>query len=449
MHTFDDTLSPDQRQALADLHAFVESDRTRHALAGPAGSGKTFLIGHFLAEIEIPVKLAATTNKAAAVAGAMSPDGEAATIHSLLGLQPEPDQQRGRMILKRKREPKIEAGELVIVDEASMCDSELITVIDEYAREIGFRVLYVGDAYQLPPIFESRCPAFDRVPTSHLTTIHRQALENPLIAAATGFREVLDGGEFPEVAPRPPGLYCVEPEDFERLMLTTFASDAYACDEDHCRALAWTNARVVALNRAIRRRLLGRDAERYPFIPGETFIVNEAVSEHERLALPTEAKVRVERAEPETLEDAGSGITVPGHRVTVAYQGRGVELFCADDRQRAGALLSHYASRARALQRACTRGRATPELDTERRAAWRRFFGVKQQLAELRPPHASTVHKSQGSTYRHAFIDLTDIGRCTRWDLIARMVYVALTRPSETAVITGALPARLYRREAA
>jgi exodeoxyribonuclease-5 len=449
MHTPDDTLSPDQEQALADLHAFVESDRTRHALAGPAGSGKTYLIGRFLAEIKIPVKLAATTNKAAAVAGAMSPDGEAATIHSLLGLQPEPDQRRGRMILKRKREPKLDAGELVIVDEASMCDSELITVIDEYAREIGFRVLYVGDAYQLPPIYEGRCPAFDRVPTSHLTTIHRQALENPLIAAATGFRQVLDGAAFPRVTTQAPGVLCTDARSFADQMLGTFDSPDYRGDGDHCRALAWTNARVVALNRAIRRRLIGPEADHHPFTEGETFIVNEAVSERERLVLPTEAKVRIERAEPETLEDAGSGITVPGHRVTAAYQGRGVELFCADDRQRAGALLSHYASRARALQRACTRGRATPELDTERRVAWRRFFGVKQQLAELRPPHASTVHKSQGSTYRHAFIDLEDIGRCTRWDLIARLVYVALTRPSETAVITGALPARLYHREAA
>ena len=46
-------------------------------------------------------------------------------------------------------------------------------------------------------------------------------------------------------------------------------------------------------------------------------------------------------------------------------------------------------------------------------AAFRRAYSVKQELADLRPVHASTVHKSQGSTYRMVFIDLDDIGRCS------------------------------------
>lgn len=71
-------------------------------------------------------------------------------------------------------------------------------------------------------------------------------------------------------------------------------------------------------------------------------------------------------------------------------------------------------------------------------------FELKNEFSDLRAPHASTVHKSQGSTYQYCFVDLSDIGRNTRWEEIARLVYVALTRASHTVLVTGALPERVY-----
>ncbi|MBK5941430.1 hypothetical protein CCR96_19700 [Halochromatium roseum] len=436
-------LSPDQAQALRELHAFTASHRTRHALSGPAGSGKTYLVGQFLSQTKLPIRLSATTHKAAKVAARMSPDGEASTVHSLLGLQPEADHKRGRMVLERKRRPKAKRGDLVIVDEASMVDSDLLAVVDQYASEIGFRVLYVGDNHQLPPIFESVSPAFDKVPTSHLTTIHRQALDNPLIATATGFRKVLDGAPFPVITPRAPGVYCASAGKFESAMLNAFATDDYRADSDFCRAIAWTNRRVVELNRVIRRRLVGPAADRYPFTEGEQFIVNEAVKQYGKVILPTEATVTVLDAAEGTIHD--SGFEVRGVSVEVEHEKGTANLFCPTDRDAAKALLSHYASKANALQRACKAHRnPTDELDKARREAWKDFFSAKERMSDLRPPHACTVHKSQGSTFQHAFIDIGDIGQCTRSDIIARLTYVALTRPALSALLTGELPPRCY-----
>ena len=447
-------LSPDQAFALAEMHNFTASpNATRHALSGPAGSGKTFLIAQFIGETARKVRLTATTNKAAAVAARMAPGREPMTIHSLLGLQPEADTRRGRMVLKRKRDPKVARGELVIVDEASMVDSELLAVIDDDAKRIGFRVLFVGDAYQLPPIFESVSPAFDKVRTSHLTTVHRQALDNPLIATATGFRRVLDGKPFPVIETRGKGVLCVETAQFDALTMAAFDSADYQSDPDFCRALAWTNARVGELNKAIRRHLLGAVADRHPFIPGEQVIVNEAVADDDELLLPTEARVTVIAADRSRITDNDTGITVDGHRVEVISGDTRARLFVADSRQAVGALLEVYARKAKALQTEADQARKAgapwEAIDQDRRAAWRQFFDTKRQFADLRPPHASTVHKSQGSTYQHAFIDIGDIGRCTRADLVARLAYVALTRPAQSAVIVGDLPARLYRREVA
>ena len=442
-------LSPDQHQALWEILDFAASTRPTHALSGPAGTGKTYLMRHVLAQVARNVRLSATTNKAAAVCGQLAPGSDARTIHNLLGLQPEADYRKGRMVLKRKRDPKVKPGDLVVIDESSMIDGDLLRLIREYAARIGFQVLFVGDAGQLPPIFEPASPAFSAVPTSRLTTVHRQALDNPILAAATNFRRVLDGEAFPTLQGQDRGLVAADGRQFTEWMLDTFDSDAYEGDGDFCRALAWSNKRVIELNRVIRRRLIGPEADRWPILPGESCIVNDALLEDEDLVFPTESLVAVHSVKPAALCDKETGINVAGHWVEVSNSSNTGEAFVPTDREAARGLLSAYASKARALQRECegwkkARQPAPDDLDERRRAAWREFFKVKGQLADLRPPHASTVHKSQGSTIEHVFIDVADIGRCTRADLIARLMYVALTRPRQTAIITGELPARLY-----
>jgi ATP-dependent exoDNAse (exonuclease V) alpha subunit len=84
--------------------------------------------------------------------------------------------------------------------------------------------------------------------------------------------------------------------------------------------------------------------------------------------------------------------------------------------------------------------------DKRRKAAWREFFEFKDQsFADLRPIHGTTIHRSQGSTYEKVFVDLSDIGRNTRRDVLLRLLYVALTRSRGDVIVTGELPDRLYR----
>ena len=69
------------------------------------------------------------------------------------------------------------------------------------------------------------------------------------------------------------------------------------------------------------------------------------------------------------------------------------------------------------------------------------YFHLLETWLDLRPAFASTVHKSQGSTYDTVFINLTDIGRCPVASDVARMMYVAITRAAKRVVLNGALPA--------
>ena len=429
-------LSEDQRHAMHELLEFDANATPVHALSGPAGSGKTTLVGEFVRRCTRNVEATATTNKAARVAAQMT-GTEPKTIHSLLGLQPRNDDHLGRATLKQVREPEIEPGTLVIVDECSMIDSELLLKIKQHACALRFKVLFVGDAYQLPPVHESQSPVFAGVPTSHLTTIHRQALDNPVLAFANEFRATLDGAGMPRVRPMGHQVVTLDPDAFVGRMLDVFA---WSAGRHSVKALAYTNERVHELNQVIRRHLIGPEADERAHLPGERFIANTAIKVGERLVVPTEGEVVIVSSEPAWFQ-VGE-VIFAGENVKVRYLGEVLDLHVPTDWPRAHQALRVVAQTANGLQRRYRAGEY--QVDAERRAAWRTFFAAKEWLHDLRPVHASTVHKSQGSTYQHAFIDAGDIGRCTRADVLARLMYVAVSRAAHTVTLTGLLPDRLY-----
>ena len=86
------------------------------------------------------------------------------------------------------------------------------------------------------------------------------------------------------------------------------------------------------------------------------------------------------------------------------------------------------ADRARTLQAQYKKGLP---VNTERTEAWKAFFHLKDNtVLSFAHPFAVTSHKSQGSSYRRAFVDARDIENYS-----SRGLYVAATRPKETLVI--------------
>jgi hypothetical protein len=70
---------------------------------------------------------------------------------------------------------------------------------------------------------------------------------------------------------------------------------------------------------------------------------------------------------------------------------------------------------------------------------WGKYYELRNNYPDLRQFDAATVHKSQGSTYDTVFIDLANISSCHQPNAVARMLYVAFSRPRSRIFLYGNL----------
>ena len=450
-------LNEDQARTVSELQAAIDRGDPICRLLGYAGTGKSFSVVRLLkvyAQYR-PVLLTAPTNKAAAVLRAMAAEiggkVEANTIHRVLGLRPQLDEDRGHYVLKRVRQPAIDDGGLIVVDEASMVDTQLMRFITQAAQTTKAQILFVGDPAQLPPIFEAESPAFSGPGViARLTQIVRQKANHPVLSMTQTIRDAMKGGQVPRFETKHSSdgsLIHLDAPEFESEMLKAMHSPQYQTDPDHCRVLTWTNGRCDHYNRLIRRSLLGQQAEQQAILPGETVVACNPILE---LGASIGDSATVINAAPDIHH------SIPCLKARIANsKGKQIDVWVVrpDGREAYKLELSRLAKVANSLQSEFNDHRngntlsQYPQLtDKRRKAAWVQFFEFKDEaFADLRPIHASTVHRSQGSTYEKVFVDLTDIGRSTRRDVLLRLLYVALTRSRGDVYVTGELPDRLYR----
>ncbi len=234
--------TPEQHKALADIDAWYRSDSMFYALIGPAGSGKSTLV-EAIAERYSCVPTA-MTGKAALRLAEVTGRG-ASTLHAALYFPPQPGAD---LMFTRLRDRPYG---IVIIDESSMVSPAVFADLKRW----GARVLFVGDAYQLPPVITGKeleqhgedYSVFREVEGTSLETVMRNA--GGVLRAATKVREtgeiyrqsdLDDAGGYVFERCRSPmeravDLYCAEPKD--HLLVT------------------WRNAARMSASRLIRERL--------------------------------------------------------------------------------------------------------------------------------------------------------------------------------------------------
>lgn len=465
-------LTADQRAAAAAFATWLSAppDGRPFVLEGYAGTGKTFLSSRLLRLVDasgLCWTVVAPTHKAVGVlrgqlaAAGLSPTWFPSTIHRLLRLKLRRQGDRERCEETEQTAGALEHLGLVLIDEASMVDSQLLEICLRCAHPFATRLVFVGDPAQLPPVGEAESPVFalGRAATAELREVVRH--QGPVLRLAQGIREqALPCRPPPPLPPvrEPAGAVAVLPrrpwlEQAQDALRRSAASD----NPDLARILCYTNRTLEQLVPMARRALHGAMADQLPVLPGEVLIARaavmapacrrgEAMAEEPDMVLGSNRELVVRDVQPECCDLADFGLTaadLAGDLLEGPLAVPVIDTLTAtvDVGEGSGEgslelrVLPPLGSPARARLDAVLgrlRAAARREEKAAAKALWRRFFLVRDAFASLGPAAVLTVHRSQGSTFGEVFV-AADVFWPQDLRLRRQLAYVAVSRAS-TAV---------------
>nr|DAW65064.1 MAG TPA: ATP dependent DNA helicase [Caudoviricetes sp.] len=414
-------LNPEQEERLSILLNLIQHGEQRILLEGAAGTGKTHLlcalIGSLLRGGYRPeqIQVAAPTNKAVAVIqGKLNRHDipiRGSTLHSLLGIRGEVDEANGSMIFKPNPHAELDwLGEarVLLVDEASMIGSELLGFLE---RAVGstIPILFLGDPQQLNPVGESFSPVFrsgfSRV---ELTGIVRQADGNPIIRVSRNIPAL----ETYARQGKPVELDGVVDSTRDARRIVELLAEANG--DDSCKYLGWTNLQIDWMNTQVRRRLYGG----YPnkLEEGETIALDAPYGDYY-----TNETITIEQLATTnciyTLPKIGD-VRINVYLVMPKGRGKPLTIVTREDEEKLRRIMG-------ALREKCARGLVK----------WKEYYSFAEKFTRFKYNHAITVHKSQGSTYGTAIVDVRDILRNPDGKERQRLLYTAVTRPSDRLIV--------------
>jgi UvrD-like helicase C-terminal domain/AAA domain len=320
----------------------------------------------------------------------------------------------------------------VVIDECSMVSEDLYRHIKRHLPNAF--VLFVGDPAQLPPVGEVESRTFATKNQSHLTTIVRQAAGNPILAAANIIRSSQGGPAdmswcVSSALKNKQGIF-LPADASHRWMKKAFTSQEFDADPDSFRYLAWTNSRVRQVNEMIRAWRFGTNIPT-PFMPGESALFRSPVIIADSIVFANNQEAKVAAIERSTFTheiEETDGVpkwtaTIPSWRISLR-----------DDEGAEKTV--HMHADEREFQRVIER---IKDEAAESRLRWKHLHEFQQCLAQLQSVYCLTVHRSQGSTFQTTFLDLPDIRRREKSNLLEaqQMLYVAVTRPSQRLIVVG------------
>jgi len=452
-------LTEKDQQMLTEFKTFLDDKEAAEMfITGVAGTGKTTslneLIEYCIAN-DISCQVTAYTHKAVKVLSSKLPDPKKvvknrqedfyalSTLHSYLKKCPTINSSAVKIEHVDGNAKIAESAykRIVFVDEFSMVGEQDYMSIaelqyDEETEELVTKFVYIGDPNQLPPVKDAVAVVPKKPYWVKLTKIYRQAGDNPLIDTLLSINDFINGE---------PAKALEEHETFKRGydIVKTYNN----CKHSKI-LLAYTNERVQELNAQVQ----GRDL---PIIGDEVFsptlrkqynigtmgafssailtIRNGLLEENSKFKT-LETLHDIEGVEFYTLIDED------GHEAPRAIV-FGHQSYLLKQQELAGKavkLNKQIEKQFNQDPKEWSRHNWSHPLAKERAKAWKEFLAFKDCVICLDFNHAMTVHKSQGSTYDFAFVDMEDLSRCAKNDYTTylKLLYVAISRASK-AVYTN------------
>ena len=274
----------DQLNAYNNLIEFInkpfDKNDYKRALIGPAGTGKTYLVKAIIKNCNLSysvIGLSAPTHKACRVLkeSIQISNININSLQSDLGLRVNfdiddfdiknpPFDPKGRI--------KIEGYNLYIIDEASMINRGLMMFLEKICINNNCKIIYIGDASQLPPVKEKYSPAFKGIKTCKLKQVVRQGEDNPISYLLELLRFDIEHKTFTFIdyiskniskfnEDNTKGYQVCNTEDFNEIIYRNFSDEELTKNVDFVKIIAYTNDCVSGWNKLI-RNLIIKDAEK-------------------------------------------------------------------------------------------------------------------------------------------------------------------------------------------
>jgi hypothetical protein len=458
---FQSNLTNSQLAAVKQLELFLKSKDQCFLLTGYAGTGKTFLLkqlSEYFNTIEQSYCFLAPTGRAAKVIRERT-NQPATTIHSQIYVM---DENRSKMNMTNDKEDyklcfNLRKNDdptniIYIIDESSMIsdkfqDNEtltfgsgkLLTDLITYVQlhETKRKILFIGDAAQLPPVQSNISPALSKeylqktfnllCQGQQLTNVYRQSKESEILLQATQFRTQINRKDYDEIPLKSNGI------DLKELTIPESITQ-YVQRWKRSVFIAATNSNVFQYNKSIRqsmgldkltineRLLVTRNCmiQNIPLFNGD-FVYTKRVSPN------SETRTVWLKQKGDTLPVT---LTFRDLIILVESEGKRFELNCKiienhlyrSDRDLSSlelrALIADFTMRHPNIKQNSDLFKQTLSSDP--------YFNALQ----VKFGYAMTCHKSQGGEWKEVFIDF-DFYQSVQSEQFFRWGYTALTRSKE------------------
>lgn len=422
-------LNDDQVSAVKTLRNWFYSKHRFFILEGEAGTGKTFLVNHFVNELKDcdPIFTAPTNEACRQLELTLARDSLIRTTYSALGFNMTTSGELKE--LKQGRVSQVlDDVNLIIVDECSMIGELLL----EALVNTGKKVLFLGDSLQLPEVNvnlksedECRSVVFEKDYPSFRLNINQRA-SGELYEFISSLRKLIY--KTPRILPNSHIAneikllsYILSKEGKEELLNET------------TKIVCYSNKMVDKYNHEVRRSIFGKF--RADIVPKDKIILVEPTNYVGKLSdkysklkllklkdkgfsLTTNSKFEVKRVNYTSL----LGITC--HELEVIDKDKMKfylyvpikmeELLNLSDSLKKECFAASYATKEK---------------------AWRNYHYLMSLFTKCKYSYALTTHRSQGMTVDKVFVLWKNMQLCKNTILAYKLLYVAASRAKKNLTI--------------
>lgn len=451
------TFNDQQYEAIKKIRSWLkERDNNYFTLMGYAGTGKSTVIKKILDTYRGGVCVSAPTHQAKIVIANIT-GKEAATLHSLLGLRPDVELSEfnpNAPIFNPIALPRICDHNWCVIDECSMINKELLKLIKEQTKNVHIKILFMGDAAQLPPINEDISQVFTDtdVEKFELTKVERQAEGNPLMPIYDSIRNnlgTLNGGFLRKTNINAEGegvKFIVNKREFRDEIFKMFTSEEFAKNQYYIKGLAWKNDTVMQSNKIVRDKLFPDKTDVIEI--NDILLGYRTISDEKQRynIITNSADYRVvEKFEREENAYGISGFRVKLRETLARGEYKFTDVFVIDTNDYDnlhlyGEMHDFFCDMGKSNKKMWKKyyefrrcNLLMKNIDKYRNGQYRSSGDVI--VKDIDYGFFQTVHKAQGSTYEHVALIDTDLD--LNMNIVERnkLRYVAMSRPEKSCII--------------